>query len=200
MVARLGISLGAGVAMTFALLWLMQYLIASGEKALTDSDDYKFADFVRVEREETIEQKKPKPKKPPEPDQPPPDIPPPQVDNLDPTGTAISIGSVNVSTGLNIGIGGFDNVDGEYLPIVKVAPIYPRRAQQRGLSGFCIVSFTVTKLGTVADAQVIECSSSLFERASVNAALKFKYKPRVVNGEPIDVPGVKHRISFEIED
>ena len=186
--------------MTFALLWLMQYLIASGEKALTDSDDYKFADFVRVEREETIEQKKPKPKKPPEPDQPPPDIPPPQVDNLDPTGTAISIGSVNVSTGLNIGIGGFDNVDGEYLPIVKVAPIYPRRAQQRGLSGFCIVSFTVTKLGTVADAQVIECSSSLFERASVNAALKFKYKPRVVNGEPIDVPGVKHRISFEIED
>ena len=200
MVARLGISLGAGVAMTFALLWLMQYLIASGEKALTDSDDYKFADFVRVEREETIEQKKPKPKKPPEPDQPPPDIPPPQVDNLDPTGTAISIGSVNVSTGLNIGIGGFDNVDGEYLPIVKVAPIYPRRAQQRGLSGFCIVSFTVTKLGTVADAQVIECSSSLFERASVNAALKFKYKTRVVNGEPIDVPGVKHRISFEIED
>ena len=200
MVARLGISLGAGVAMTFALLWLMQYLIASGEKALTDSDDYKFADFVRVEREETIEQKKPKPKKPPEPDQPPPDIPPPQVDNLDPTGTAISIGSVNVNTGLNIGIGGFDNVDGEYLPIVKVAPIYPRRAQQRGLSGFCILSFTVTKLGTVSDAQVIECSSSLFERASINAALKFKYKPRVVNGEPIDVPGVKHRISFEIED
>ena len=200
MIARLGISLGAGVAMTFALLWLMQYLIASGEKALTDTDDYKFADFVRVEREETIEQKKPKPKKPPEPDQPPPDIPPPQIDNLDPSGTAISIGSVNVNTGLNIGIGGFDNVDGEYLPIVKVAPIYPRRAQQRGLSGFCILSFTVTKLGTVADPQVIECSSSLFERASVNAALKFKYKPRVVNGEPIDVPGVKHRISFEIED
>jgi len=200
MIVRLGVSLGSGVAMTFALLWLMQYLIASGEKALTDSDEYKFADFVRVEREETVEQKKPKPKKPPEPDQPPPDIPPPQVDNLNPTGTAISIGSVSVGTGLDIGIGGFDNVDGEYLPIVKVAPIYPRRAQQRGLSGFCIISFTVTKLGTVADAQVIECSSSLFERASVNAALKFKYKPRVVDGEPIDVPGVQHRISFEIED
>jgi hypothetical protein len=25
--------------------------------------------------------------------------------------------------------------DGEYLPIVKVAPIYPRRAQTRGISG-----------------------------------------------------------------
>jgi protein TonB len=201
MFGRLGIALGSGVVMTFALLWLMQYLIASGEKALTDSKDFKFADFVRVERDETLEQKKPKPKKPPEPDQPPPDIPPPQVDNLDPSAGSISISSVAVNTGISIGgIGGFDNVDGEYLPIVKVAPIYPRRAQQRGLSGFCILSFTVTKLGTVTDAAVIECSSSLFERASVNAALKFKYKPRVVNGEPIDVPGVKHRISFEIED
>lgn len=201
MFGRLGIALGSGVVMTFALLWLMQYLIASGEKALTDTKDFKFADFVRVERDETLEQKKPKPKKPPEPDQPPPDIPPPQVDNLDPSAGSISISSVAVNTGISIGgIGGFDNVDGEYLPIVKVAPIYPRRAQQRGLSGFCILSFTVTKLGTVTDAAVIECSSSLFERASVNAALKFKYKPRVVNGEPIDVPGVKHRISFEIED
>ncbi len=201
MFGRVGIALGSGVVMTFALLWLMQYLIASGEKALTDTEDFKFADFVRVEREETLEQKKPKPKKPPEPDQPPPDIPPPQIDNLDPNAGSISISAVSVNTGINIGgIGGFDNVDGEYLPIVKVAPIYPRRAQQRGLSGFCILSFTVTKLGTVTDAAVIECSSSLFERASVNAALKFKYKPRVVNGEPIDVPGVKHRISFEIED
>ena len=77
MVARIGISLVAGVVVTFALLWIMQILIATGEKALVDDKDYKFVDFVRVNREETIEQKKPKPKKPPEPDQPPPDQPPP---------------------------------------------------------------------------------------------------------------------------
>ena len=34
--------------------------------------------------------------------------------------------------------------DGEYLPIVKVAPVYPRRALQRGIEGFVIVEFTVT--------------------------------------------------------
>ncbi len=201
MVQRIGIALGSGIVMTFALLWLMQILIASGKEAITETQDFKFADFVRVNPEETLDTKKPKPKKPPEPDQAPPDIPPPQVDNVDPAQAAITISQVQVDTGVNIGgIGGFDNVDGEYLPIVKVAPIYPRRAQQRGLSGFCILSFTVTKLGTVADPSVIECSSSMFERASVNAALKFKYKPRVVNGEPIDVPGVKHKITFEIED
>lgn len=187
--------------MTFALLWLMQILIATGEKAITENQEFKFADFVRVEREETVERKKPKPEKPPEPDKPPPDMPPPQVDNVDAAGASINMGRLRVDTGVNIGgIGGFEQVDGEYLPIVKVAPVYPRRAQQRGLSGYCIVVFTVTKAGTVADAQVEECSSSLFERASVQAALKFKYKPRVVNGEPIDVPGVRHKISFEIEE
>ena len=201
MVARLGISLAAGVIVTFALLWIMQILIATGEKALVDDSDYKFVDFVRVNRAETIEQKKPKPKKPPEPDQPPPDQPPPDFDNADPSAQGITIGNVNVETGINIGgIGGFENVDGEYLPIVKVAPIYPRRAQSRGVEGFCILSFTVTRLGTIADPSVVECSSSLFERASVNAVLKFKYKPRVVNGEPIDVPGVKHKITFQLED
>jgi len=34
----------------------------------------------------------------------------------------------------------------------------------------------------------------------VQALLKFKYKPRVVNGTPIAVPGLKHRITFQIED
>jgi protein TonB len=200
MIQRIGISIVAGMVMTFALLWLMQVLIATGKEAIVDSRDFKFVDFVRIERKETLEQKKPKPEKPPEPDQPPPDIPPPQMDSIDPTQASINISPVDTSADLSVGFGGFENVDGEYLPIVKVAPIYPRRAQQRGLSGFCILTFTVTKLGTVTDVTVDECSSSLFERASVNAALKFKYKPRVVNGEPIVVPGVKHRITFEIED
>ena len=51
------------------------------------------------------------------------------MDDIDPNAGGIKIGAVSVDTGINLGgIGGFDNVDGEYLPIVKVAPIYPRRA------------------------------------------------------------------------
>jgi protein TonB len=200
MVARLGISIVAGTVMTFALLWIMQVLIATGKEALTDKSEFRFVDFVRIKQEELLEQKKPKPKNPPEPDQEPPDVPPPQMDSMD-TAQSVNVGRLSVSTDVSIGgIGGFENVDGEYLPIVKVAPIYPRRAQSRGLSGYCILNFTVTRLGTVANIQVDECTSSLFERASVNAAAKFKYKPRVVDGEPIDVPGVRHKITFEIED
>jgi protein TonB len=200
MVARLGISIVAGTVVTFALLWIMQVLIATGKEALTDKSEFRFVDFVRVKQEELLQQKKPKPKKPPDPEQEPPDVPPPQMDSMD-TAQSVNVGRLSVSTDVSIGgIGGFENVDGEYLPIVKVAPIYPRRAQSRGLSGYCILNFTVTRLGTVANVQVDECTSSLFERASVNAAAKFKYKPRVVDGEPIDVPGVRHKITFEIED
>jgi protein TonB len=199
--ARIGVSILLGTLVTFLLLWVMQILIATGKGALSDNKDFAFADFVRVRQEEMLERKKPKPKKPPKPEEQPPDVPPPQMDDLDTSGQSITIGRVDVNTGVSIGgIGGFQSVDGEYLPIVKVAPIYPRRAQSRGLSGHCILQFTVTAAGTTADVKSLECSSSVFERSSISAAAKFKYKPRVVDGVPIDTPGVKHRITFQIED
>jgi protein TonB len=30
--------------------------------------------------------------------------------------------------------------------------------------------------------------------------LKFKYKPRIVDGEPIEVAGVQNKITFQLED
>jgi protein TonB len=105
-------------------------------------------------------------------------------------------GKIDISMqGGNIGLG-----DGDYLPIVKVAPIYPRRAQTRGLEGQCLIEFTVTTTGTVTDAFAVECTSSLFQKASVNAASKFKYKPRVVDSVPVEVSGVQHIITFKLED
>ena len=90
--------------------------------------------------------------------------------------------------------------DGEYLPIVKVAPIYPRRAQTRGLQGYCIVEYTVTKSGSISDPKSIDCQpSGVFDSASVKASLKFKYKPRVVDGEPIEVPGVRNKFTYTLE-
>ena len=84
---------------------------------------------------------------------------------------------------MSIGGVGFGVSDGEYLPIVKVAPVYPSRALSRGLEGYVIVEFTVMSTGAVRDVSVVESTSSLFERAATTAALKFKYKPRVIDGE-----------------
>ena len=188
-------------AINWGLLFLMQALIAAGKSELNDESTMHFVDLVRVEREEQIERKKPKPKKPIEPDQPPPDMPQQQQDALNPEAGAISIAPVAVSADIDIGGIGLGSADGDYLPIVKVAPIYPRRALSRGIEGWVLLEFTVTKAGTVTDVRVLESEPpGIFDKAASEAASKFKYKPRVVDGEPIDVKGVPHKISFQLED
>jgi len=43
-------------------------------------------------------------------------------------------------------------------------------------------------------------TSTLFNRAASRAVLKFKYKPRVVDGIPVYVYDVKTTFTFVIED
>jgi len=197
---RLGLAALAAVFTTFAILWVMQILIATGKGAITSKYEGRFVDFVRIEKDESLDTKTLKPKKPPEPEQPPPDTPP-QLDEIDASVQTVNIGAVDTEVGVNVGgIGGFNAAEGEYLPIVKVAPIYPNRALSRGIEGYCIVEYIVTRNGTTKDPKVVECTSSLFANASIKASAKFKYKPRVINGQPIDVPGVMHKITFELEN
>ena len=200
-VGRYFVALAIGGFAALSLLWVMQFLIATGQAAITEALDARFVDFVRVKREETVERKQEKPERPPEVDEQPPELPQQDMDSSDfDSSVAVSAPNPDMNVGLDGELGDFSLAEGDYLPIVKVAPMYPRRAQSRGLEGYCDLQFTVTPLGTTADVAVIECTSSLFERASVQALLKFKYKPRVVNGTAIAVPGLRHRITFQIED
>jgi len=154
---------------------------------------------VRVKETEQLFTETAKPKKPPEPETQPPDMLPPQADSsANAAGASFGVPSIT-GVEIDIGAGGFSVTDGEYLPIVRVEPIYPRRAQSRGLKGNCIMTFTVNKLGLVADATA-ECTSTVFERSSLNAVAKWKFKPRVVDGEPIDSPGVQTQLTYEFED
>jgi len=46
----------------------------------------------------------------------------------------------------------------------------------------------------------VDCQpAGVFEKASVKASLKFKYKPRVVDGEAIEVAGVQNKFTYELE-
>ena len=158
----------------------------------------KIADLVQPDEEIVLEQSQKKPDKVEDPEEPPPELDTPEL-NLDP-----DIEIVNTAPGgkvdLNISTSGMSTGDGEYLPIVKVAPIYPRRAQTRGLEGQCLIQFTVTSTGATKDAEVVECTSSLFANASRKAVEKFKYKPRVEDGIAKEVRGVQHIITFKLED
>ena len=200
MIVRYLVGLFLAAFVTLGLFYLMHWLIYTDESGLTDPPAGRLIDFVRVEQDETVQRRDRKPEPPPPPDEPPPDMPDMQFDT-DVSAVGIDIGSVNMDTGVSIGgAGGFQS-DGDYLPIVRVEPVYPRRALTRGIEGFVLLEFTVTASGSVADPIVVEAEPpGIFDRAAVQAALRFKYQPRVVDGQPISVAGVRNMITFELTD
>jgi protein TonB len=201
MIGRYAFAIVTGTIVTLSLLFLMQLLIAYGEEAITKPRTRHQLEFVRVKRNENVRTEDIKPEKPPPPPQAPPDVPPQERDNLDPNAMTINIPPPSVSSETQIGgPGGMNIAEGDYLPIVRVAPVYPARALSRGVEGYVDMAFTVTTTGTVKDPVVMFSTSGLFDRAATQAVLKFKYKPRVVDGQPVDVPNVKTRITFKIEE
>ena len=201
MYGRYAFSIVIGVVVTLSLLFLMQVLIATGKQALTKPRDRAKLEFVRVKRNESLNTEDFTPEKPPKPPETPPETPPQDMDNVDPMAPTINVAPPAVASETSIGgPGGMNIAEGDYLPIVRVAPVYPARALSRGLEGYVDMSFTVTTTGTVKDPVVVYSTSSLFERAAIRAVLKFKYKPRVVDGQPVEVPNVKTRITFKIEE
>ena len=203
---------GLALVITVALTYLEQYLIESGDPRLDEAPGMRLAEIVRVKEEVEVvtreRQQKPEP-----PDVPPEMVKPKMVANFDmDSAYSMSNPADNVSNDLQLGLG-FGFSDGEYLPIVKVAPEYPRRALVEGLAGWVIVEFTVGKAGTVIDPVVIdhcaiqqkevneapECvdrPNSIFDRSALTAARKFKYKPKVIDGETIETAGVRNKITF----
>lgn len=200
MIGRYAFSIVIGMAVTLSLLFVMHLLIVYGEDAVQKERTKHNLEFVRVKRNEALNTEDFTPEKPPKPPETPPEAPPQDMDRVDPNAPTINIAAPTVNTDTNIGgPGGMNIAEGDYLPIVRVAPVYPARALSRGLEGHVDLSFTVTETGSVIDPIVIFSTSSLFDRAASRAVLKFKYKPRVVDGVPVAVPGVKTRITFKIE-
>ena len=200
---RYPIAIALAAVITFALFFLMQLLIAMGTEGLEKGKTSKIADIHMPERQMEMIQEEVKPEKPPEPEAPPPDLAPPPMDVSAPT-NAVSLANPKVGADIDMGGIGLGASDGEYLPIVKVAPVYPSRALSRGIEGYVIVEFTVTSAGTVQDPIVVEAftldgkPTTIFNNAAKKAALKFKYKPKVVDGEPVTVAGVQNKITFKI--
>jgi protein TonB len=193
-----------GLAITAALFWVMPYMIETTDRQLDKAGSTNLVDFVRLRRDETIHRRELKPRKPLPPQSPPPLPSTPQFESLNPNVETIAISATPAETDIELSGAGFSLGvgDGDYLPIVKVAPIYPQRALLRGIEGYCVVQYMVTRQGTIRDPFVIEdqCTNLMFHRPSLQAALKFKYKPRVIDGQAVEVPGVQNKFTYVIEE
>jgi len=192
-------AVGAALAIPVAIaLFFVMHSLVNRDYQQEDVKQRKIADIVVPDKVIETNLKEVLPEKVEDPEEPPPELEPIEFDteidmsaaNMAPTSQfSISVSSSGMSTG-----------DGEYLPIVKVAPIYPRRAQTRGITGYCIIEYIVTRSGSIRDPKAVDCQpQGVFERASLKAAEKFKYKPRVVDGEAIEVAGVQNKFTYELE-
>ena len=190
----------AAVPIALGLFFLMNSLI-DRQFEQDEIKAQKVAEIVVPDKEIETNRKEELPEKVEDPDEPPPDMEPLDFDTDLDMSTANMAPAVAVNVSINAS--GLSSGDGEYLPLVKVAPIYPRRAQTRGITGYCIVTYTVTTTGAIRDPYVeneSDCSpKGIFERASLKAAAKFKYKPRVVDGQAIEVAGVQNKFTYELE-
>lgn len=89
--------------------------------------------------------------------------------------------------------------DRQYLPIAKAPPVYPQRALDSGVQGECTVSYDVDPTGRVVSPQVAGQCHPLFIRPSLEAAKRFRYRPRIVDGQAVTVRGVQNTFHYRIE-
>jgi protein TonB len=189
------------ILVTFGLFYLMQALILGKDMKLGEAGG-SMIDFVRLKKDSELETKKRKMPEKKEPEEPPP---PPDLSMAKSNKPSQDMGEMAFAIDVDIDVGGTDIAiaasDSDVVPIVRVNPQYPLRASERGIEGWVEVEFTISKLGTVKDPAVINSHpSSIFDRSALKAIRKWKYNPKIEDGEPVERPGVKVRLKFDLMD
>lgn len=88
-------------------------------------------------------------------------------------------------------------VDTDEQPLLRPAPIMPRRANR---SGHCIMAFDVTAEGAPFNIQAAQCSDMLFARASEKAVTTWRYRPKVMDGQAVMRRGMRNKKNFKLTD
>ena len=92
-------------------------------------------------------------------------------------------------------------LDGDVTPIVQTKPEYPARELSRGTQGWVRVQFSVTSIGTVRDAVVVDSEpDAVFDQAALKAIARWRYNPRVERGEAVERVGLQTIIRFKLEN
>lgn len=190
---------GLAVVVVFGLLFLMQALINSGLEEPEQAEVFAIGDIWQEDPEITEFKK---------------EI---QINEVDDVELPPELPQMDISVDNNVDMGGLSGEalqidlqvdagafsDGDVIALVRVNPEYPQRAAERGIEGFCTVYFTITALGTTRDAYVPEgeanCSNTLFQRSSIRAIERFKFKPKVVDGDAVEIEHA-NRFIYELED
>jgi protein TonB len=197
------------MVITFGLFLFMHQLISSGRGDRADPGAIAGIRFGSVEiPDEIVIKNRRKPRKPPAPVDPPP-TPKMQISRADQQ--VRNIPAVNMPDldiplpgGEGMFLGNFKQVDqtaeGDIIPIVVIRPVYPQSAAISGTEGWVKIEFTITEAGIVENPHVVDSKPArVFDRAAILAILKWKFKPRVVEGVAVDRQA-SQIIEFTLDD
>lgn len=203
-----------GLAGSLAMFALMHSLIEGEGGGVAKTENLQTIDFVRLKRDsqtETLERRKPPP--------PPPKAPPPpakmRVASTAATPQATPEAFAVPNLGLSAGVGGTGPYvgtsgrggppaagtgmfDGDIIPIQRANPVFPREAARMRITGYVQVEVVVSPDGSVREAKVVEAKpKGLFEASAIQAIYKWRFKPKVVDGKPVEQLG-RQKIVFDL--
>jgi protein TonB len=198
---RFPATLAAGALFTSLVFLLLWVFIHTGSRTALEAKEATRIDFTRLRRDtETASKRQTKAKRER------PDIVPQQM-RMNFANSSANTGAVTMiqpevnaraaMTKMTVNVGGSDR---DTMPLVRINPDYPPRAQNRGIEGWVLVEFTITAAGTVRDPRVIDASpKGYFEEAALKAIARWRYNPKVQEGVAVERIGVRVRLSFNME-
>jgi protein TonB len=202
---RLPLAALAGLLFSAIMFLGLFGLINRHGGGMDKADTLPTIDFVRLKRDtelQTLERRKPPPPPPPPKTPPPPKL---KVATDTPQEQQTPFAMPNLGLSASVGGGPFLGAmgsgggapagglfDGDIIPMQRINPTYPRQAARDSIEGYVKIQFTVNADGTVREAKVLEAKPrGVFDAAAISAALKWKFKPKVVDGKPVDQRGVQ---------
>lgn len=93
--------------------------------------------------------------------------------------------------------GGLKAGDIDAQPLVRIPPIFPPTINE---SGHCRVRFDVTERGVPVNVKTTYCTNPLLKKVTVNSIKKWKYAPKMVDGQAVARKGVASKVSFRLTD
>lgn len=197
---------GMSLVVSLLLFGLLYSVIRVGHHKLEKSEALPTIDFVRLRRDsevETMARRKP----PPPPSQPPPPSKMKIVSDASAAQAGLSgLEIPNLNLKADVGgslMGGSKGnaaaaFDGDIIPLQCPPTTYPSDARRAGLNGWVQIELVVSPDGSVRSARAIDAQpKGVFEAAAVMTAQRCKFKPKMVDGKPVEQRG-KRKWNFNL--
>jgi protein TonB len=75
------------------------------------------------------------------------------------------------------------------LKIHDEQPHYPREAQEKGIQGDVVLQATIDTKGNLTNLKAVQ-GDPILVKAAIDAVKKWRYRPYILKGEPVDVDTV----------